>query len=293
MNWWKNLKGKVKLNEPLCKHTSFRIGSAVRFFIEPADIEELKLIVSYAKKQRLKLLVIGAGSNILAADKASAAVVVRLSSGFFSKISCKSNYIEAGSGVALARLVKVALGKQLSGVEFLAGIPGTVGGALFMNAGGWGQNIGDLVAHVKVMDYNNKTLYLDKKDLRFGYRCADFSRYIILGARLKLKRASRQFIKKRLKEYIDYRRDTQDLHWPSAGCVFKNPKDHSAGRLIDACGLKGKSIGGAQVSERHANFILNRNNAKAGDVVKLMKFVEKKVKSKFNIKLEPEIKLWL
>ncbi len=292
MNWWKNLKGKVKLNEPLSKHTSFRIGAEAEFFIEPSNIDDLKRLISYIKKQKAKLLIIGSGSNILAPDNKMDAVVARLNSAHFRKISSNRNFINVGSGFPLGRLVRFALNNKLSGLEFLMGLPGTVGGALVMNAGAGKKSIGDLVAQITVMDYNGRIKIIRKKDINFGYRVSGLGKYIILGARLKLKHKEKSLIRQELKKYIDYRRSTQELGLPSAGCIFKNPKNKSAGKLIDLCALKGKHVGGAYVSLKHANFILNKANASAKDVLKLKALIEKKVKSKFGITLKPEIKIW-
>lgn len=161
-----------------------------------------------------------------------------------------------------------------------------------MNAGAWGQNIGDLVENVLVMDYNSNIKLLKRKELRFAYRSSSLAKLIILGASLRLKSSHRSKINIKIRDYLTARRQSQDLHLPNAGCVFKNPRGRSAGKLIDLCGLKGRVIGKARISDKHANFILNKGGAKAKDVLGLMKLIKGKVKNKFNIALEPEIRIW-
>lgn len=301
MNWRKCLKGKIRLKEPLSKHTTFKIGGRARFFIEPKDIADLKLFLSLVKTHKIPLYLIGKGSNILVSDKGIKGIVLKLSAPAFQKISCRGKYLEAGSGTSLVKILLFARDHNLSGAEFLSGIPGTLGGALVMNAGITEKakikklkvkTIGDLVEDVTVMDYAGNIKALHKKDIKFGYRMSSLSKYIILSARLKLKEENKVGIREKIKKYISYRKGTQDLAWPSAGCVFRNPQGYPAGRLIDLCGLKGRRIGGAGVSLRHANFILNLKNAKASDVFKLMDLIRRKVKDRFNIILKPEIKIW-
>ncbi len=292
MNWWRDLKGKVKLKEPLNSHTTFKIGGRAKFFIEPEDIADLELLIICAKKYKIPIFVIGRGSNILISDKGLNGIVVHLNSGFFKKISIKRNLLNAGGGLGLRQLIQVATKRGLAGLEFLAGIPGTVGGALAMNAGVRGQNFGDLVEDVSVMDHNGKIKTLSKKGIKFGYRKSSLAKYIILNASLKLAKKNKEEIKENIKKILQRRRNLQDISFPNAGCVFKNPPGEYAGRLIDLCALKGKGIGGACISKRHANFILNKDNARSIDVLKLMELVKKKVKKKFNITLEPEIKIW-
>jgi UDP-N-acetylmuramate dehydrogenase len=210
----------------------------------------------------------------------------------FKSISYRGNAIEAGSGLMLGQLILAAKNRGLSGLEFLAGIPGTLGGALVMNAGAWGRSISEIVEKVRVMDYNGTIKILERKEIKFAYRRSSLARYIILSARLKLAKKSKKEIAESIKQFLQCRRNTQDVSSPNAGCVFKNPAGKSAGKLIDLCGLKGKRIGGACVSQRHANFILNKGNAGSGDVLKLMSLIRKRVKAQFKVNLEPEIKIW-
>lgn len=292
MNWWKNLPGKVKFQELLKNHTTFKIGGPAEFFIQPKDIDALKQLLRSVKRYHLPLRVIGGGSNILSSDKGLKGVVIKLNSAGFKRIIFKRTNLSAGSAVPLSQVLKITQRRGLSGLEFLAGIPGTVGGALVMNAGAQGASIGNFVKEARVMDYNGKIKTLNKSKLKFGYRTSNLSKYIILNASFNLLKKDRQLILEKITRYLNYRKATQDLSKPSAGCIFKNPDGVSAGKLIDLCALKGKSIGGAKISLRHANFILNQGGACASDVLKLIDLIRKKVKAKFNIALKPEIKIW-
>ena len=292
MNWWKNLKGKIKRREALSNHTSFGIGGRADFFIEPEDSEDLRLLLKLAGKNKLKLLFIGSGSNILAKDTDIKKIVVHLNSGNFTKVKFENNYCEAGSGVTLLQLIRQVSSRGLGGLEFLAGIPGTVGGAVIMNAGAWGKEIADSLVDISVMDYNGNVRVLVRNKIKFAYRSSGLDKYIILGVRFKLNKATPDQIKNRIDKYLKDRRKNQGFAFPNAGCIFKNSRNNTAGKLIDLCGLKGSKAGGAVISEKHANFILNINKAKASDVLKLMKLVKIKVKRNFKINLEPEIKIW-
>ncbi|MBI3990598.1 MAG: UDP-N-acetylmuramate dehydrogenase [Candidatus Omnitrophica bacterium] len=286
----------LRLNEPLSRHTTFRIGGPVDYFIEPADLYQLKKTLSFCRKEKLAFMVIGSGSNLLVNDAGVKGIVIKLNSPYFKKVNVKGLSVTAGAGVKLGRLVQVAAKSGLGGLEFLAGIPGTVGGALIMNAGVKGRDSGSrkeisrFIKEIKALDGKGKIVKLKKNEMRFSYRNSNLGKYIILGARFYLRREPSEAIEKRVKEYLDYKKQTQDLTFPSAGCIFKNPAGHSAGYLLDKCGLKGKRIGGAKVSERHANFIVNEDGAKAADVLSLVELARKKVKARFGIKLSPEIK---
>jgi len=293
MSWWKSLKGKVRLNEPLKDKTTFRIGGPAKFFIEPKDIADLRSLVNASARFRFSIFVIGAGSNILVDDAGINGSVVRLSSPYFKKIHIEGNHIQAGSGVTISRLISQALAHGLSGLEFLAGIPGTLGGALMMNAGAWGKRIADFVQEISVMDYSGKVMSLKRSDLVFGYRSSNLKKHIILSADLKLCRKSRERIKGNIEQYLTDRFDTQDNSRPNAGCIFKNPSPREpAGRIIDLCGLKGSKVGDAFISFKHANFILNYGHASSSEVIKLMNLIKRSVKKKFSINLELEIKIW-
>jgi len=290
MNWQRNLK--ISNNQPLKDKTTMRIGGAAQFFCQPQDLKELRMFISWAEKGSIPVFVLGAGSNLLINDKGVKGLVLKLSSAFFTAIELKGNSIEAGSGVKLSRLIKFSLDKSLTGLEFLSGIPGTLGGAVMMNAGCWGKDIAEIVSQVKVIDLKGRIKTLKDKDISFGYRKSGLEKYIILKARIRLKKSTRGFIECNIKDHLLKRRNSQDLTFRSAGCIFKNPKLESAGKLIELCGLKGKRIGGAFISPRHANFILNSGNANSKDVLKLISLMKKRVRNKFRLFLEPEIKIW-
>ncbi len=236
---------------------------------------------------------IGAGSNILANDKGLNALVIKLGSSCFKEIDFKAKGLTVGAGCMLSRVISLSKNKCVSAFELFAGIPGTIGGALAMNAGVREKNIGDLVEEVQVMDYNGKIKGLKRKDIKFAYRSSSLAKYIVLSARFRSRSKKRQELEAVVRERLSWRRDKQELSLPSAGCVFKNPSETiSAGILIDLCGLKGKRIGDACICPRHANFIVNMGNASAKHVLMLMRLVKTKVKNKFNIDLQPEIKIW-
>lgn len=296
----------MKINERLAGHTSFKVGGPVQFWIEPKGLSDLQNLVNLACKKEMPLRIIGAGSNILVDDRGIKGAVVKLNSPYFNRISvCPySNHltqkgrrigvglnqqvISAGAGVSLARLLRYAQNAGLSGCELLAGIPGTVGGALIMNAG----NIGDNVLDITVMDRQGGVKILKRKDIQFGYRESELGRYIILNAHLKLIKKDRRAVSKIINEYLDYRQRTQDLSRPSAGCIFKNPDSNSAAYFIERCGLKGSSFQDAVVSSKHANFILNKGKASSADILRLIRHITRCVKKGFNLYLEPEIRIW-
>jgi len=292
MNWQKSLKSKVRQSVPLKDKTTFKIGGPARFFAEPEDEASLKELVVLAKRSGVPVFIIGAGSNILVADKGAKGLVLRLSSPHFKKISFVNNRLTAACGIMLPKLVAWASGSGLSGLEFLAGIPGTLGGALSMNAGAWGKDMRELVEKVKIMDYNGNIKYLGRDDIEFAYRRSSLSKYIILEAVLKLKKLANKKIVAKTREYLVLRKMSQDRSFPNAGCIFRNPDGRPAGMLIDLCGLKGRCVGGARVSSRHANFILNCREARARDVLGLMRLIKARVKRRFGIALKPEIKIW-
>jgi len=276
----------VKLNEPLAKHTTFKIGGPADLFIEVTRETELIKLIKLIKKLKIPYFVLGGGSNILVADEGFRGIVIKIA-------NCEwriSNFrIIAGAGVSLGELVKLAAKNSLAGLEFAAGIPGTVGGAVRGNAGAWQQAIGDRVTRVKVLTPAGRVKWLKAADCQFSYRQSRFkkTKEVILEVELKLEKGDKKEIEAKIKENLG-KRASQPKE-PSAGCIFVNPKPASAGELIEKCKLKGKKIGDAQVSPKHANFIVNLGKAKAQEVIKLIKLIKKKVKEKFGINLEEEI----
>jgi len=290
MNYPRKLK--IRSNYNLKDKTTFKVGGLAQYFCEPKDLKELKLTLLWASQNKLRVFILGSGSNILINDNGLKGLVIKLSSPCFKKISFRKNYIYSGSGVMVNEIVKFAQKRSLTGLEFLIGIPGTVGGALVMNAGCWGKDIGKLVKEAKVMDYSGEIKILKNKELRLKYRNSNLKDLVVLSVILKLKKGDSSQINKDSILYLRNKCLTQDLTSPSAGCIFKNPKGNFAGRLIDQCGLKGKRINDAIVSSKHANFILNKGRAKASDILRLIKFIQTRVKKKFGKNLIPEIKIW-
>lgn len=292
MLWPKNLSKKIKQDVNLGRLTSFKIGGPARYFFEPANLQELSQALIYAKGAGLKVFILGAGSNLLISGNGVAGLVIKLSQPEFKRVYHQGSCIIAGSGLKLSQLVAYAASHSLGGVEFLAGIPGTLGGSLMGNAGAWGSSIGGTVKQLGVLDYKGKFKVLAAKQLNFGYRKSNLGKYIIIWAKLKLSCADKKTIAGRIKQYLLTRKTAQNNRLPSAGCVFKNPPAGSAGLLIDQCGLKSRKIGKAQVCSKHANFILNTGGARFRDVLSLMGLMRKKVKEKFKVDLEPELKIW-
>lgn len=288
------LKRGVKRGGPLKDFTTFGIGGPAEFFSRPRDSAALSAAIRYCRKNSIPVRVIGSGSNILCADRGIKGAVIKLDAPPFVGLSSSGNRVRAGAGVTLAALIRYCVRRGLSGAEFLAGIPGTVGGGLVMNCGVAKPRrlaIGDIIEEVRVMDHQGKARVLPASRIKFGYRDSGLSRWIITGAGFKLRRSSPRKVRAKLREFM-LRRRGQDYRFPSAGCVFKNPAPAPAGRLIEECGLKGRSVGGARISEKHANFIVNTGNASCSEVLKLIRLAQRRVRQRFGISLEPEIRIW-
>ncbi len=307
MRWPKSLNKKIKPCVKLAAYTTFKIGGPARFFFEPESLKELQDALAFAKDKRVPVFILGAGSNILVRDSGLNALVIKLSGKDFKGLRINGFYMQAGCGLKLSQLLIKAKNSSLSGLEFLAGIPGTLGGALMGNAGAWGKSIGDLVEEARVLDYNGKPKLFKKSQLEFGYRKSNLSKYIIVQAKLKLAPAKQDEITSLTSQLLRQRSMRQENNLPNAGCIFKNPvalwpegrglasgcqSRWTAGKLIDACGLKAKAAGRAVISSLHANFILNRGKAKSKDVLSLMRLMRREVKRRFKVNLEPEIKIW-
>jgi len=293
MLWPQSLSKKIQTKVNLAGYTSFRIGGPAEYFFQPENLRELQEALIFAKRSGIRIFILGAGSNILVSDAGLEGLVISLSRGDFGKSSACGNYLTAGSGIKLNSLISFSEKNNLSGLEFLIGIPGRLGGCLVGNAGAWGSSIGELVKQAGVLDDHGKSKILQTRQLKFGYRKSNLHKYIILWAKLKLQPASKKVIVAKLNDFLLQRKQTQGGHnLPNAGCIFKNPAGHSAGTLIDLCGLKGRAKGKAVISKQHANFILNTGKAKCKDVLALMDLIQKKVNKRFKINLETEIKIW-
>ena len=285
-----SLVSVLKVNEPLKNHTTFHLGGPADYFAEVQNRKELLDIYNFAKKQNVSLMVLGGGSNVLVDDRGFRGIIMKLS-GEFREIALDGDVLSAGCGALTQTVLKASIDKELSGLECLSGIPGTIGGAIAGNAGSKDSWIGDAVISVEVLNEEGKILEIPKEKIKFGYRSSGLNNNILLKAKLNLKKSLKNDIFTKVERYASSREQTQPLGSWNAGCIFKNPDGGIAGRLIDECGLKGLSFGGAKVSEKHANFILNVDNAKSSDVFELMKIIRSKVKEKFNINLELEIKI--
>lgn len=280
----------ILLDEPMKKHTSYGIGGPAEAYIIPKSFEDLSNILKYAKKYFLPVHFIGSGSNLLVSDKGIEGIVISTRN-TFKKIVFEENKIFVESGVMLGKMVKESTNRNLTGLENLIGVPGTLGGALVMNAGAFGGEISKYLLKVDVMNMNGKIVEYNVDQIDFSYRHSTFKRNeIILSATFELLEEDSQIIKKKKQIASDGRKTNQPLKYRSAGSVFKNHIDHAAGYLIDQAGLKGEKIGDAQISDHHANFFINHGNASAKDITQLIKLAQKRVFEKFHIKLELEVK---
>ncbi|MCX7770339.1 MAG: UDP-N-acetylmuramate dehydrogenase [Proteobacteria bacterium] len=302
-NYLRNLKmleidgfeGQVLENEPLSNHCTWKIGGTAKYIVFPNDEKELELILDFAIKNNILWYVIGNGSNILFPDEGIDGIVIKMNRGFKNKccISYKNRedvvvYLSAGLLVseALSFLIKM----ELEGLEFISGIPGCIGGLLKMNAGAFGKEIGNFVEWVNIYNPCAGTITLKKEDLKFSYRKLELSEdFVILGGAFLLKKGDKEKIKSKIEEYQKIRKERQPLGLASCGSVFKNPKEGPAGKIIEELGLKGFQVGGARISDIHANFIVNTGNATAKDVLTLIELIKQKVWLKRGINLEEEV----
>lgn len=269
---------------------SFKIGGTADLFIEIPSEDALSFFLKTAQENDLRFFIVGGGTNILFSDKGYRGIVVKLT-GDFENFSMQDNFVTCGAAAALPALVKKTAEAGLSGLECCAGIPGTVGGAVSGNAGSAENWIGDAAESIEVYEYNGKKTLINKENAGFEYRKSSLENFVITKVNFSLKKEAGNDILKTVRESIEKRVKTQPLSMPNAGCIFKNPLGLSAGKLIDDSGLKGKKKGGAQVSEMHANFIVNTGDATADNVLDLIYAVRKTVKNKFNIDLELELKI--
>ncbi|MEK7846767.1 MAG: UDP-N-acetylmuramate dehydrogenase [Nitrospinota bacterium] len=298
---FEEIGGKKRFDEPMRNYTSFRIGGTADLLIFPENTEDLKKILYLCSEKEIPVFILGFGTNLLVKDGGIRGVVINLNKGFRDmrldeKIHQTPNSIRrtviAGGGAGLQKLVGFALKNKLSGMEFAAGIPGSIGGALIMNAGAKDGEIKDVVKGVKIITANGETKTIQKKDIGFSYRHSEFpANSIILEASILLKNGKGKDIKKKMELLVKDRKSKQPLSSYSAGSVFKNPSGDFAARLIESAGLKGFEAGDAIVSHKHANFIVNRGRATAGDVMKLIEIVKEKVFVRTGVLLEEEIRI--
>ncbi len=283
---------KITQQAPMAPYTSFQIGGPADLLIEPETMEALVFCYRQLKAAQIPITVIGAGSNLLVADKGIRGAVIRLAKPF-SNVSRQDDVLVAEAGVSLAKLAAEALAAELSGLEFASGIPGTLGGAVYMNAGAYGGEMKDVVIETDYLTAEGELCTVRGEGHSFGYRKSIFSQQngIVLRSKLQLTKGEPAEIRATMLGLNNRRREKQPLHLPSAGSTFKRPVGHFAGGLIEQAGLKGVTIGGAQVSEKHAGFLVNVGGATAADVCRLMNYVKEQVFEKFNVELEPEVRL--
>ena len=305
----------IKLNEPMKLHTSFKIGGPADFFITANNIQEIREVVNIAKENNLPLKVVGNGTNLLVKDNGFRGIILKTNlqeikitktknkdeintkykiNGIENSTNCKEEYIvNVQSGMLLGKLSQLLLKNDTGGFEFASGIPGTIGGAIKMNAGAYGGEFKDIIQDVIYLNEQNDIVVIQNTQCDFSYRHSLFSNkdYIILGCNLKLYKDTKENIKNKLDENLQSRREKQPIEYPSAGSTFKRGEDFITAKLIDECGLKGYTIGGAQVSEKHAGFIINKNNATAEDVISLIKHVTEIVYEKTGKKINLEIEI--
>lgn len=283
------VRGSVRFHVPLAEYTSFRIGGPADVLVEPADAEDLAQLMAQVTAQKLPMFVLG-GTNVLVRDKGIRGVVVSLAQ-LRSIKEEPGSVLYAEGGVGMPTLMGYAIRRSLAGLEWAAGIPGTVAGCVVMNAGTRLGEMKDSVKAVRIVTPTGMVLDRAAQDIVFGYRRAELPAGIVAGVWLQLKPGIRPDIEKVVKDYLRYRRDTQPLTLPSAGCVFKNPPNDSAGRVVEAAGLKGAHVGDAEVSRKHANFIVNQGHASAKDVLALIRRVRAHVVRKTGVKLDLELKV--
>ena len=282
---------QVLKDEPMSRHTTFRIGGPADYFVCP-DREQIAAVLAVAKKCGMAITVIGNGSNLLVGDKGIRGLVVEIGSAM-NQIMVDKNHITAGAGALLSQVAAKAAAAELGGMEFAAGIPGSVGGAVTMNAGAYGGEMKDILRTVTVLTPEGelKTLDVSEMDLSYRHSCLPEQQYIVLEAEIELGYKPEEEIRAQMEELRNKRIEKQPLEYPSAGSTFKRPEGYFAGKLIMDAGLRGYRVGDAQVSEKHCGFVINRKNASAQEVRQLMQDVQDKVKAQFGVMLEPEVKM--
>lgn len=275
-------------NEEMSKHSSFRVGGKSDFFVTVNNVEELIFVLEIAKKFKIKSYILGNGTNIIFKDEGFRGIIIKLN---FKQIEINENKIIAGAGVSLALLSEFAYRNSIEGYEFLSGIPGTVGGAVKMNAGAYDSEIKDILLETTILDENNNIRKINNKEHKFAYRNSIFFNkdWIILNSSFKIVKGNQEEIDKKRKDFMIRRKDKQPLDKPNAGSIFKRKENCIPAKLIDAAGLKGYKIGNAQISEKHAGFIVNTGKAKADDIIKLINFTKETIKEKFGEDLELEV----
>ena len=285
-------EGKVKKDEPMSAHTTFKVGGPADYFIEPANEKELSEVIAYLNKAGREYMIIGNGSNLLVGDRGYRGSVILLYDNF-NEIRVDGETITAQAGALLSAIANTALENSLTGLEFAAGIPGTAGGAVLMNAGAYGGEMAEIVECAEVIATDGDKVSFSNEELKFGYRRSilQVKPVAVSSVTYRLSRGNREDIKNRMDELAAQRRSKQPLEYPSAGSTFKRPEGYFAGKLIMDAGLRGYRVGGAKVSEKHCGFVINYNNATASDIMDVINDVTEKVSRHFSVKLEPEVRI--
>lgn len=283
-------RGRVLVKEPMRNHTTLRIGGPADLLVFPAAVEEIPRLLEFARQKGLPVTLLGNGSNVLVRDGGIPGLVLKLG-GSLNRVEVEGNRVTAEAGVLMPRLSKIALEHGLTGLEFMIGIPGTAGGGVAMNAGAHGQNMSQVVTRVEAVSPDLSLRVMPARALDLGYRHSllKYSSLLVTKVYFELSPGSREEIRARMDQYLEFRREKQPWNWPSAGSVFINPPGQPAGYLLEQAGLKGLTIGGAQVSEKHANFIINIGGATATDVQQLIEVMQRRVREQFGIELQTEI----
>lgn len=284
-------KDRVLLKELMSKHTTFRVGGAADYFVMPKTAAEVEAVISICRRSKTPYYVLGNGSNLLVGDKGYRGVIIQIGKEM-SSIIIEETVLRVQAGALLSRIAKEAADHSLTGMEFAAGIPGTLGGAVVMNAGAYGGEMKDILQEVTVLNGEGQVMVLSNEELELGYRTSVVARkgYIVLEAVIRLENGDKEEIRSYMDELRNKRVSKQPLEYPSAGSTFKRPEGYFAGKLIQDTGLCGFQVGGAQVSEKHCGFVINKGNATAADIISLMRQVSEKVNEKFGVTLEPEVK---
>jgi UDP-N-acetylmuramate dehydrogenase len=282
----------VEQDHPLAPHTWYRLGGPADYFLRPRNAKELKEIIRRCNENHVRMNVLGFGSNLLVSDEGVRGAVIKLQAGEFGRTQFDGGQVTAWAGAELSRLVLDCVEKGLSGIEALTGIPGSIGGAVRMNAGGQFGDIGSVVEAVTLMDIQGNVFEKRKPELIFDYRSVNIRARFILNAQLQLTPGDPVKIMRTVKEGWICKKNSQPLNTRNCGCVFKNPPGAAAGALIDRAGLKGHQIGGAVVSEKHANFIIAKDGCRSNDVLRLIDVIRQRVREQFDVELELELEIW-
>lgn len=282
---------QIFIDEPMCKHTTFRLGGPADFYLCPTEVKQVEEILHICKEEEMPYFILGNGSNLLVSDKGFRGVVIQIYKNM-NQIQVEGEKVKAQAGALLSAIAKKAAQAELTGMEFASGIPGTLGGAAVMNAGAYGGEMKDILESVTVLTGEGEILVLESSQLHMGYRTSVIKEkgYIVMEATLALKKGDKEQIQEQMDDLKERRVSKQPLEFPSAGSTFKRPEGYFAGKLIQDTGLRGYQVGGAKISDKHCGFVINTGDATADDVAQLIRNVQDKVYEKFQVKLEPEVR---